>query len=146
MNKRPRIKPKLTAADKTFEVLGWSSTVALLTFTIISYANLADTIPIHYNGSGQADGFGRKENIFVLPSVATFLFIGLTILNNFPHVFNYPITITTDNAVRHYTNATRLLRALKLIIVVIFGWIVLKTVNNENGKKVTMAFSQMQHS
>jgi len=102
--------------------------------TITNYIELPDIIPTHYNGAGEADGFGGKGNILTLPLVATILFIGLTVLNKFPHVFNYPTDITKQNALRQYTNATRLIRYLKLIVVIIFGLIAFKTIQNCSGQ------------
>jgi uncharacterized membrane protein len=134
MTDRPKLKLELTTFDKTLEILGWTSILSIWFLTITNYTNLPDTIPIHYNGAGQADGFGGKETILTLPLIATVLFVGLTILNMFPHIFNYPINITPDNALRQYTNATRLIRYLKLIIVVIFGLIAFKTIQNANGQ------------
>lgn len=134
MNERPKIKLELTTIDKTFEILGWVSILAIWVLTITSYTNLPDTIPIHYNAAGQADGFGGKTTILTLPLIATILFIGMTILNKFPHIFNYPTNITADNAFRQYTNATRLIRYLKFIIVIIFGLIALQTIRNVNGQ------------
>lgn len=134
MNERPKIKLELTTTDKTFEILGWVSILAIWVLTITNYTNLPDTIPIHYNSSGEADGFGGKGNILTLPLIATVLFVGMTILNKFPHVFNYPTNITEDNALRQYTNATRMIRYLKFIIVVIFGLIAFKTIRNVNGQ------------
>ena len=134
MNERPKIKLELTTTDKTFEILGWISVLAIWVFTITNYTNLPDIIPTHYNGAGQVDGFGGKGYIFTWPLIATFLFTGLTILNKFPHVFNYPTNITADNALRKYTNATRLIRYLKFIIVIVFGLITFKTIQNVNGE------------
>ena len=132
MNKRPKIILELTTTDKVFEILGWISILAIWVLTTINYQNLPDNIPIHFNGSGQPDGFGGKVNILTLPLIATILFIGMTILNKFPHVFNYPTNISADNALGQYTNATRMIRYLKLIIVVIFGLIELQTIRNVN--------------
>ena|SRR5690554_4829709 len=134
MAERPKIKLELSRADKIFEIIGWLLIISLWGLTITNYTNLPDTIPIHYNGAGQADGFGGKATIFTLPIIATVLFIGLTILNKFPHIFNYPTNITQDNALRQYTNATRLIRYLKLIVVIIFGLIAFKTIENANGE------------
>ena len=133
MNERPKMKLELTTTDKSLEILGWTSILAIWILTITNYTNLPDTIPIHYNGAGQVDEFGGKGNILTLPLVATILFIGLTIVNKFPHAFNYPTNITADNALNQYTNATRLIRCLKFIIVVIFGLIALQTIRNVNG-------------
>jgi uncharacterized membrane protein len=133
MEERPKIKLELTTADKTFEIIGWLLVISVWGLTITNYANLPETIPTHYNGAGQADRFGGKATILTLPLIATVLFVGLTILlNKFPHIFNYPTNITQDNALRQY--ATRMIRYLKLIIVVIFGLIEFKTIQIANGQ------------
>jgi uncharacterized membrane protein len=134
MEERPKIHLKLTTVDRAFELIGWLSIMAIWILTITNYNNLPDTIPIHFNGAGQADGFGEKVNILTLPLIATILFVGLTILNGFPHFFNYPIGITKENARRQYTNATRLIRYLKLTVVFIFGLIAFQTIQHANGK------------
>lgn len=134
MNERLKISLHLSTADKTFEILGWVSIFAIWTLTITNYSNLPDTIPTHYNGSGQADGFGGKATILTLPLIATVLFVGMTVLNKFPHVFNYPTKITVDSAMLQYTNATRMIRYLKFVIVVIFGLITFQTIRHANGQ------------
>ena len=134
MEEGPEIKLDLTITDKIFEILGWISLVAVWVFTITNYNNLPDIIPIHFNGAGQADVFGGKGTILTLPIVSTILFIGMTVLNKFPHLFNHPTNITKENELRLYTNATRLIRYLKLILVSIFGFIVFKTIQNVNGE------------
>ncbi len=134
MEKRPEIKLALTTVDKIFEIVGWGFIILIWVLTITNYSNLPETIPTHYNGAGQADGLGGKATILTLPLIATILFIGLTVLNKFPHVFNYPTEITQDNAFRQYIYATRLIRYLKVIIVFVFGLIEFKTIQNANGE------------
>lgn len=135
MNKkeRPKINLKLTNLDKGFEIFGWFLLVGVWIFTLINYFGLPQTIPIHYNGAGEVDRFGNKSNIMILPIVASVLYIGMTFFNKFPHIFNYPYSITKENALKSYTIATRLIRVLKLIILIIFGLIVFRTVQNVNG-------------
>jgi len=133
MNKRPRIKLQLNQTDKVLEIIGWISVFGIWALPLINYFDLPEIIPIHFNGAGKADRFGNKTHIFVLPIISTLLFIGLTILNKRPHVFNYPGQITKENAVHQYTYATRMMRVLKLVIVLLFGLIVFKTIQNVNG-------------
>ncbi|MGJ8594111.1 MAG: DUF1648 domain-containing protein [Aquaticitalea sp.] len=133
MDNRPRLKLQLSPTDKMLEIFGGMSIVGIWSLALINYVELPETIPIHYNAAGEADGFGNKVNIFALPLVSTILFIGMTILNKYPHVFNYLKEITKDNAVHQYTFATRLIRYLKLTIVLIFGLIVIRTIQNANG-------------
>lgn len=128
-------KIETTSTDKTLEILGWTFLFAIWIWTIENYTNLPDTIPIHYDGTGQADGFGDKSKLLNLPFIATLLYIVITILNQFPHIFNYATPITSDNILKQYTNATRTLRVLKLIIVVIFGIITIQTIRRVNGEE-----------
>jgi len=131
---RPKIKIELTATDKAVERTGWLMLLAVWVLTITSYSNLPETIPTHFNGEGKADGFGSRINILALPLVATILFVGMTIVNKFPYIFNYPTKITEENAFRQYSHATRMIRYLKLILVVFFGLIAFKTIESAQGQ------------
>ena len=97
-------------------------------FILMNYQNLPDIIPIHFNGSGIADGFGEKWTIIITPILATVFFIGLTILGRFPKLLNYPTTITKENVTTQHDISKRMLRILKLVIVVIFFIIDYKTI------------------
>jgi uncharacterized membrane protein len=130
---RPKLKIQLTPSDKVLELLGWGVLLALWIWTGTSYSNLPDTIPTHFNAAGEADGFGRKASIVGLPIIATLLYIGLTLLNRYPHIFNFPTPITQDNALKQYTNATRMIRYLKLILVLVFTGISYQTIQQANG-------------
>ena len=132
MNGRPKINMELTKADKILEIIGLILLIAVWCITIIYYTKLPEVIPIHFNGKGEADGFGGKINILILPIIATILFIGLTKLNKYPHIFNYPTKITQENALEQYTKATRMIRILKLVIVVIFGLIAFQKIRFAN--------------
>ena len=131
---RPKITLIPSTADKLLEVLGWLILFVLWGYTISHYSSLPDTIPTHFNSAGEPDGFGRKASIFGLPVIAKLLFIGITVLNWYPHIFNYPTTITQDNALRLYTLATRMLRYLKLVLVLVFGGIAFKTIQTATGE------------
>lgn len=132
MKERPKIET--TKADKILEIIGLISVIGVWCMTIISYTKLPEIIPIHYNGMGEPDGFGEKSDILILPIITTIMFIGLTKLNEYPHIFNYPTKITKENAVKQYTNATRMIRILKLVIVFIFGLIAFQTIRYTNGQ------------
>lgn len=134
MGERPKLKLELTKIDKIVEIMGWLLICANWALVINTYKSLPNIIPTHYNGAGLADGFGDKSMIFTLPLVATVLFVGLTILNRFPHIFNYPTDISTNNALKQYTNATRLIRYLKVVFVVIFGLISYQTIKHAKGQ------------
>jgi uncharacterized membrane protein len=129
VKQQTRIKIELTANDKIVEIIGWFALAAIWAMVITSYPKLPNTIPTHYNAVGEVDGLGNRINIFLLPLLATLFFVGITILNKFPHIFNYLNQIDSDNALRHYTNATRMNRYIKLFFIVVFGMLAFKTIH-----------------
>ena len=130
MKNKPKVKLRLSTVDKLLEAVSLIILLIIWGIVFFNYSNLPQTIPTHYNASGQADAFGGKEEIWKPLIVLTILFIVLTFFNKFPQLFNYPVDITEDNAFRNYTIATRLLRHLKLIIVLIFGYLILQSIQN----------------
>lgn len=134
MKERPRIKIELTVVDKIIEVISSVLLIAIWILTITNYRNLPETIPIHFDNNGVADGFGNKSMLFHLPIVATVIFIGLTILNKFPHSFNYLQQITIENAFKQYRNATRMMRVMKLIMMSVFGLISYQVIKHAEGE------------
>jgi uncharacterized membrane protein len=140
MENRPKLKVPLSIGDKVIESLSWLALIGLWALVIFNYQQLPDEIPIHFNAVGEADGYGGKGSILALPIIATVLFAGLSVLNQYPHVFNYPTSLSEDNALRQYTIATRLIRFLKLALVVIFGLIVYKTIHSLQGNKEGLGF------
>jgi uncharacterized membrane protein len=130
MNNRPRIKLRLTTADKVLEFMGWCVVLLLWYVITVHYSKLPEIVPVHYNAEGKVDKFGPKSILLMLPLIATVLYIAMTIINRFPHQFNYPVKITEENALQQYTSASRLIRYLKFIVVVIFGIITFKSIPN----------------
>lgn len=120
MEARPKIKIQLTGIDKTIEIAGWLLLLITCILAVYQFYTLPQIIPVHYNLSGTPDRYGNKSSLFILPAIAIILFIGMTWLNKYPHVFNYPVNITPDNAEMQYRFATRLLRYMKMILALIF--------------------------
>jgi uncharacterized membrane protein len=136
MNQRPKIKIELTPFDKALELTGWMMVILLWAFAAYNYSTLPDKIPTHFNAAGQVDDYGSKIFIFLLPVIGTLLYPLMTVLNKFPHIFNYPKEITAENAEAQYTNATRLMRYLKLGCMVTFFIIEYTMAQVATGKSV----------
>ena len=130
----PEIKIKKTTTDTLIEAIGWLTLVVLWSLAIFSYAGLPDIIPIHFKYSGQPDNYGSKNLIFILPILGTILFVGMTVLNKYPHMYNYPGAITIENAQKQYTRATRMIRYLKVAIILIFTVLVVFIQKTATGK------------
>lgn len=127
METRPKLKIKLTIFDKILEATCYFLLSAIWILAIYSYFKLPDIIPVHYDGSGQVTNHGNKIMLFILPVVATIIFLGISFLMNRPHILNYIKPITKENFKQQYTIATSMLRFMKFAILLIFFLIILFT-------------------
>lgn len=119
--RRPKIKIQPTKADWGVDIIGLIGVIFTVVLVIIFYNDLPDTIPTHYNMTGQPDGFGGKSMLFTFPALTVVTYFILTIGLRFPNIYNYPFEITEENAERQYKNITLMVRILKTFIVMIFG-------------------------
>jgi uncharacterized membrane protein len=133
MDKRPKIKLTLSLLDKRIEFASRIFLVAMWGLTIFAILKLPEIIPVHFNFSGQPDAYGNKLTLLTLPLLGTIIFWGLSRLNKYPHIFNYWVKITEENAHRQYTSATRVLRFLKLSVLIIFSMIIVQVYLAANG-------------
>lgn len=122
-NERPRIAIPMSVLDimvEAFAALGVLFNVVLVGY---AWARLPAVIPSHFNTSGQIDGYGSKNSLVVLVALILVFYLLLSLLARFPHIYNYIIEITEQNAEVQYKLSVRLMRFLKLEFVLIFSYI-----------------------
>ena len=117
---KPRIKINKSKTDRRLELFGGILLLLLWLITVYVYAHSPGTIPIHFDDSGKTNNYGSRNMLFFLTILATIIYAGITQLNKFPHILNYPVKITAENAAQQYSNATRMLRFLKAGVLLIF--------------------------
>ena len=125
---RPKHKIKLDIYDKTVEILSFATAAWLIWLVFRYYPELPGRVPSHFNITGEVDAYSTKSSFLVLPVIGLAIFFSLQILNHFPHIFNYPKQITTENALRQYTLATKLIRMINLILILAFAFITYRTI------------------
>jgi uncharacterized membrane protein len=108
----------------------------MIMLLIVEYPGLADRVAIHFDARGVPDGWGSKSTMLILPVTTIVLYTGLTVLNKFPFLFNYPFPITKENASKQYQIAKTLIIWLKACCVGMFAYINYVTIDlatSENG-------------
>ncbi|MBD2411914.1 hypothetical protein FACHB389_34930 [Nostoc calcicola FACHB-389] len=122
-----RYRPVLLIAQssqaQTLNLIALAGLVALFCIAIHAWFTLRDTIPIHFGFDGQANGWGSKKNLWLLPIVGLAIYGLLTFISRYPHTFNYAVKITEQNALRQYKIACSMLNWLKTEMVWIFAYI-----------------------
>jgi uncharacterized membrane protein len=136
---RPVLNIELNFLDWVKEIIAATSLMGMFGLLIFYFPDLPDKIPAHFNAAGEVDRFGSKASIWVLPIVGVLLYLGLTGLNQFPHIYNYPVKITESNADHQYRIVSRMIRTLKAVIMIFFFYTVYMTIQigigNHDGLK-----------
>lgn len=131
---QPKIALELTLADRLLEALAALFVLLLGVVPLVYYGDLPESIPQHYNAAGEVDIYGPKYLLLVLAGVGVLLYGLMTWVGRHPHWFNYPIAITPENAEHQYRIATRLMRMLKLMVVLLFFYIAYNTIRIGMGR------------
>ncbi|MCF8238392.1 MAG: DUF1648 domain-containing protein [Saprospiraceae bacterium] len=85
---------------------------------------LPETIPIHFNAAGEANGWGKKMTIWLLPLIAVFSVGMLLSVPSFNSKYiNYPVAITTENRERQRQLMILFIRLLAVMIMGIMVYI-----------------------
>src|SRR5690606_33480264 len=64
--------------------------------------------------------YGPKNQLWKGAKIVTVIYFLITLISFFPQYFNYAEEITPENAEVKYRNASRTLRILKLIVILVF--------------------------
>ena len=105
--------------------------IALLATPILIFFvmdDLPDTIPLHFDTSGIANGIHDKALLWILSSPALVFYILLTVLAINPSWLKYPVEITKENRLEQYANAVSMLRKVKCMLEVLVFYLTLGTI------------------
>ncbi len=126
---KPKLNPPLSSVDIIIEALAAICLIYMVTQLIVEYPELDQKVPTHFGANGLPNDWGSKSSLLIFPIVAIVLYAGLTVLNRFPHLFNYPVTITEQNAEKQYQYAKTMLSFLKFTTLGLFLYIQLQSIN-----------------
>lgn len=132
--KRPILDVPLSSLEKFLEALAVIGILLNIIFIAMFWNELPNKIPTHFGPSGAPDAWGGKGMLLFLTVMNIMLYLLLTIVSRFPHTFNYPVKITTENALKQYYLARNLLLFLKTETVFLFTYILWGTIQVAQGK------------
>ena len=119
-----KIKLNLSSLDNNLELISKIFLIVMWILTLYIFLKSPQTIPTHFNALGQADNYGSKETVVILPILGTIIYFGLTQLNKYPQLL---IKNFRNNTEKQYAFATRTMRFLKVAILLIFSLVTLFT-------------------
>ena len=109
--KQPKIEVKPTPFESKLILIGWI--LVGFNFLLAFYASieLSERIPIHFNLSGEPDGFGDKSAVWAAPIIGLLIYWGMNLITSKikPWNFNYPVKVTAENAEILYKMGNRMI-------------------------------------
>jgi hypothetical protein len=116
-SQRPKLNVPRTVADYIGEVLSLAGVLAGLILLVLVWAELPEEIPRRFGITGHPTAWDDRWIVFFPVGISIALYVGLTFLNRYPHVFNYPWPITEENAAIQYRLARSMVTWLKALCI-----------------------------
>lgn len=123
---------KKTTFSKIANLISLLSVVGIVLYVIITWKNIPDMIPGHYNIAGEIDKYSSKNSIWILVGVQILLFAMMSVLERFPNIWNTGVSITAENRERVYTTLRNMLSYLKMMIMGYFSYMTFQSIGGGN--------------
>lgn len=118
---------KRSKYDVTINLICLLLLSGIVVYLLLNWNNIPDKIPGHYNAMGQVDRWGNKGELLVLPIIGWIMYIGITVLEHFPQVWNTGVTVTEENKARIYPILKNMIGTTKLLVVGVFVFLAINS-------------------
>jgi uncharacterized membrane protein len=132
---RPGIRPSWKASDKILALIATAGVLLLLLAVPFAWQQLPERIPTHFGFSGEPDAWGGKGTLVILPIVGLTLYVSMMALARVPHIYNYPVTITEDNAEAQYRLGRKLLLTVNAFTTWLLAGLLLDSIDVASGRQ-----------
>ncbi|EGQ26347.1 hypothetical protein HMPREF9372_1627 [Sporosarcina newyorkensis 2681] len=119
---KPKMDIPKPGVAKVFDLLTVALFAAGLAYLLLHWNRLPDQIPAHFGANGEVDRWGSKFELFILPAIALFLWIGLSVLEKYPHLYNY-INLHPDNVEIQYRYGVIFMNVMKNLSTLLMAFI-----------------------
>lgn len=131
---KPKIHVPMEGLDIILDMLSVTFLLLMIIFTIMSYSDLPEIIPSHFDANGNVDGYSNKKFLWLLPAIGAVTLVGLFVLNKYPYIHNYMVNITEENALKNYRLSTRIIRFTNVFTMLTFAIIVYAMIASAKGE------------
>jgi uncharacterized membrane protein len=137
-SKRPKIKVPFESVDIIMECISVALLLLMWLYVLMEYPKLPETIASHFNANGEPDGYSKKTFIWLIPSLTLVMYLGLFILNKFPHLHNYMVNITEENVLKNYRFSTKIIRIVNMLTIALLSYITYQIIESAKGKDFSL--------
>lgn len=132
-----KLKIRNSKYDIMVEIVCLILLIGVLIYLFLNWNSIPEKIPGHYNAMGEVDRMGSKKELLVLPIISWLMYLGMTVLERFPQIWNTGVTVTEENKERVYRVLKNMLSTIKLIVVAVFVYL---TINSSQAISLSIWF------
>ncbi|WP_166805776.1 DUF1648 domain-containing protein [Jeotgalibacillus sp. R-1-5s-1] len=125
---RPIVTIKQSLGEKLFSAVSLACLLLAVGYLMLSWQELPEQVPLHFNALGEADRFGGKASVVILPILGLFMWGSMTAFERVPYLYNYLVKITEENAEKQYRIGVWMMNVTKNLSVLLFAYLIYETV------------------
>jgi uncharacterized membrane protein len=129
----PKIRPPRKTGDRVLEAIAIVTLLYGIVLVLQNWNALPPNIPTHFNAKGEADAWGSKSMIWLLPAISVVMIPLMLLLRRYPWLSNVPWEINEENAVQQYGLIVRLLSILACDVSLLFLILLYDTISIAGG-------------
>lgn len=131
------MKIKKSKYDVTVNIICLTLLLGITIYLGINWSDIPDKIPGHYNAMGGVDTWVNKGELIILPIVGWTIYLVITVIGQFPKLWNTGVAVTAENKERVYSILKNMLNTVKLLVIIIFAFL---TINSALAKNLPIWF------
>lgn len=126
------MESKINWYRKIINAISFLLIIGTTLFLIFFWSKIPASVPVHYGKNGIADAWGSKFMVFFMPIMSTLLFIGISMLEKHPEVWNTPIKVISTNKKFVYGILSMMIVTTKAIMAACFTYIAVNIALSQN--------------
>ncbi len=112
---------------KIVNIICVSLLLGVVIYLAFSWNRIPEKIPGHYSAAGDIDRWGSREELLILPIISWIMYIGITVIEKCPQIWNTGVTVTDQNKEQVYRILKNLLETVKLLMVAVFSFVTINS-------------------
>lgn len=126
------MKIKNNKFDIIISIISILSLVGTAIFLIVSWNKIPSIIPGHYNSAGDIDRLTNKHSLIFLLVTGWILYIGMSLVEKFPNIWNIGVSVTEENKEKVYRILKNMIGNIKLLVALVFSYLTFQSSTGDN--------------
>lgn len=124
------MKIKNTKTDILLNIAAVACLAAVTLYLLVRWSQIPMIIPGHYTADGQIDSWTARTTLWQLPVLGWVLYVLITILEQFPGIWNTGVTVTEENRTAVYRTLKTMIGWVKLAVSALLSLVALASLGN----------------